>query len=188
MHHKATEFDIGVYFEANGHGTILFQPALLDRLRSMPSDLPAPVARARGRLLGASVLVNQAIGDALSDAMFCEAVLHIKHWTLNEWDGLYSDLPSRQTKLAVADRSVVVTTDDETRVVSPEPLQAAIDALVAGYEHGRAFVRPSGTEDVVRVYAEASTAEAADALALAVANAAFEHAGGVGEPPSAFKA
>ena len=23
LHHKAKEFDIGVYFEANGHGTVL---------------------------------------------------------------------------------------------------------------------------------------------------------------------
>lgn len=24
LHHKAQEFDIGVYFEANGHGTVSF--------------------------------------------------------------------------------------------------------------------------------------------------------------------
>lgn len=24
LHHKATEFDIGIYFEANGHGTVVF--------------------------------------------------------------------------------------------------------------------------------------------------------------------
>lgn len=24
LHHKALEFDIGVYFEANGHGTVVF--------------------------------------------------------------------------------------------------------------------------------------------------------------------
>ena len=24
MHHKALDFDIGVYFEANGHGTVIF--------------------------------------------------------------------------------------------------------------------------------------------------------------------
>ena len=35
---------------------------------------------------------------------------------------------------------------------------------------GRAFVRPSGTEDVVRVYAEAATNAQADDLAAEVAN------------------
>ena len=33
---------------------------------------------------------------------------------------------------------------------------------------GRSFVRPSGTEDCVRVYAEAATKEEADRLAAAV--------------------
>lgn len=93
-------------------------------------------------------------------------------------------LASRQTKLAVADRTVIVTTDDETRVVTPVVLQNAIDELVAKVPDGRAFVRPSGTEDVVRVYAEGATQEAADALALDVARAAYTLAGGVGAPPS----
>jgi len=45
-------------------------------------------------------------------------------------------------------------------------------------------VRPSGTEDVVRVYAEATTQEAADKLALDVARQVHKVAGGVGEQPS----
>ena len=43
--------------------------------------------------------------------------------------------------------------------------------------------RPSGTEDVVRVYAEADTQYHADSLALHVANAVYEMAGGVGDKP-----
>lgn len=39
----------------------------------------------------------------------------------------------------------------------------------AKYLKGRSFIRPSGTEDVIRVYAEASTQEAADNLAKSVA-------------------
>ena len=35
---------------------------------------------------------------------------------------------------------------------------------------GRTFVRPSGTEDVVRVFAEAETKELADKLANTVAD------------------
>eukprot|EP01052_Picozoa_sp_SAG31_P013308 SAG31_NODE_798_length_12027_cov_8.190057_2_plen_69_part_00 len=64
-------------------------------------------------------------------------------------------------------------------------LQAAIDSLVAAAGHGaRAFARPSGTEDVVRVYAEAQTSEGADELALQVLAAVHRLAGGIGEPPS----
>ena len=45
-------------------------------------------------------------------------------------------------------------------------------------------MRPSGTEDVVRVYAEASTQAGADDLALAVARHVHATAGGVGPLPS----
>lgn len=59
--------------------------------------------------------------------------------------------------LQVADRRVIDTTDAERRAVSPAGLQEAIDSLVKKYKLARSFVRPSGTEDVVRVYAEAET-------------------------------
>lgn len=168
VHHAALSYDLGVYFEANGHGTVLIHPQFLDRLNKMDeSKLTSEKQRkARSRLIAASRLINQAIGDALSDAMFVEAVLALKGWSAEDWDGIYADLPSRQAKLAVPDRSAVTTNADETRVLSPKPLQDAIDAAVSKYgASGRAFVRPSGTEDVVRVYAEASTQEEADRLA-----------------------
>ena len=52
-------------------------------------------------------------------------------------------------------------------MVSYSPFQITDNA--AKYSQGRSFVRPSGTEDVVRVYAEASTQEEADGLANSVA-------------------
>ena len=41
----------------------------------------------------------------------------------------------------------------------------------------------AGTEDVVRVYAEAATRPAADALALEVQRAVYDLAGGLDERP-----
>ena len=57
----------------------------------------------------------------------------------------------------VSDRRVIDTTDAERRTTSPPGLQEAIDRLVGKHPDGRCFVRPSGTEDVVRVYSEAAT-------------------------------
>ena len=64
--------------------------------------------------------------------------------------------------------------------------QEMLDDLMAAVPQGRCFVRPSGTEDVVRVYAEAATQADADALALKTAQAVHELAGGVGEKPTAM--
>jgi len=190
VHAAAAAFDIGVYFEANGHGTVLFHASFAARLEAAVTGLtpqaleaglgkgPAAAA-ALQRLFWCTRLINQAVGDALSDALFVEAVLCVKGWGVDEWDAVYADLPSRQAKLPVADRSRVVTVEDESRLVAPVELQAAIDRLVAARRNGRAFVRPSGTEDVVRVYAEADTVEAADALCAEVVKVTHELAGGV---------
>lgn len=51
-------------------------------------------------------------------------------------------------------------------------MQKAVDGLVGAVSKGRAFVRPSETEDVVRVYAEAETQAMADDLCAAVIEAA----------------
>ena len=92
------------------------------------------------------------------------------------------------------DRSRFTTADAETRCVTPAGLQPKIDALRQNFSEGetcsmhmiqmrpgllmsfdnavpvgRAFVRPSGTEDVVRVYAEAATQAQADTFASTVA-------------------
>lgn len=32
LHEEAVKFDVGIYFEANGHGTVLFSSKLLQRL------------------------------------------------------------------------------------------------------------------------------------------------------------
>lgn len=126
----------------------------------------------------------------MSDMLAIEAVLHLKGWTIETWKNCYTDLPSRQCKLPVRDRSVIQCSDDETYVIEPSALQAKLNSLLAsksqeagGGGQYRCFVRPSGTEDVVRVYAEAPTVFEADLLAYETSLVVYEMAGGVGEPP-----
>jgi phosphoacetylglucosamine mutase len=35
LHPCAAAYDVGLYFEANGHGTVLFKPAFLARLNAL---------------------------------------------------------------------------------------------------------------------------------------------------------
>ncbi|KAI9089292.1 hypothetical protein K1719_029571 [Acacia pycnantha] len=174
LHEKAAEFDIGIYFEANGHGTILFSEDFSGWLVAKAKELSSKskgseVEKAALRLLAINKLINQAVGDALSGLLLVEVILQHMGWSIHRWNELYHDLPSRQLKVKVADRTAVVTANAETVVVRPPGLQEAINAETAKHSQGRCFVRPSGTEDVVRVYAEASTQEAADSLANSVA-------------------
>nr|XP_044613444.1 phosphoacetylglucosamine mutase isoform X1 [Equus asinus] len=157
LHHKAQEFDVGVYFEANGHGTVLFSKAAEMKIKQLAKELEDKKRKAAQMLANVIDLFNQAAGDAISDMLVIEAVLALKGLTVQEWDALYTDLPNRQLKVKVADRQVISTTDAERQAVTPPGLQEAINDLVKKYKLSRAFVRPSGTEDVVRVYAEADS-------------------------------
>ncbi|XP_069014507.1 phosphoacetylglucosamine mutase [Embiotoca jacksoni] len=185
LHHAAQEFDIGVYFEANGHGTVLFSKAAEEKIQQLAKDTNVNDERKRAALLLQSTVnvINQTVGDAISDMLLIESILAIKGMTVQQWDAIYSDLPNRQLKVKVSDRRLIDTTDAERRAVSPAGLQEAIDSLVKKYRQARSFVRPSGTEDVVRVYAEAQTQESADALAHEVSLVVYRLAGGVGDEP-----
>ena len=38
LHHRASCFDVGVYFEANGHGTVLFSDGAREKLVTAAQD------------------------------------------------------------------------------------------------------------------------------------------------------
>lgn len=182
LHHEALSMDIGVYFEANGHGTVIFSTKFVDRVtaasRSSATQQPALL------LLQFRDLINETVGDAFSDMLAVEAVLYALDHSAEDWLKEYEDLPNRQLKVAVKDRGVFETTDAERVCVKPAGLQDEINRLVtAAGDSARAFVRPSGTEDVVRVYAEAATRSGMDDLAQKVSRAVYDLANGVGARP-----
>lgn len=201
LHHEAQKADIGVYFEANGHGTVIFSEkceklidsnytSLIENLHLNESELHQ-LLKANQSLKALYVLknlkdcINQTVGDAITDLLAVELILAMRNMSIVDWDLLYTDLPSRQLKVTIKDRTVIKTYDAERKVSEPEGLQKSLDLLIEnlGYKMARSFVRPSGTEDVVRVYAEADTQEHTDDLANKVSQLVYDLAGGVGTRP-----
>ncbi|EEQ39081.1 putative phosphoacetylglucosamine mutase [Clavispora lusitaniae] len=163
LHHEAEKYDVGVYFEANGHGTVIFSPEAEKKIFGYfaASDEEAD---AIAMLQEFTRLINQTVGDAISDLLAVLIALDYLQLSPAQWDKEYTDLPNRLVKVVVPDRTVFKTTNAERTLVEPAGMQAKIDALVAKYPQGRMFVRASGTEDAVRVYAEADTKEHAESL------------------------
>ncbi|KAK6110775.1 Phosphoglucomutase/phosphomannomutase alpha/beta/alpha domain I family protein [Brugia pahangi] len=163
---EAVKYDIAVYFEANGHGTVYFSPRFYDILRTVIThkDEVDQTIQIK-RLLYFSKLLNTVVGDAMTDLLAVEMILKHYDWTVENWNNMYKDLPNVQRKLRAVNRSVFQMSADETTCVKPRKLQGAINTIVSKYTDGRSFVRPSGTEDVVRIYAEAATEHDAEAIA-----------------------
>ncbi|KAK6059602.1 phosphoglucomutase/phosphomannomutase protein [Cooperia oncophora] len=107
----------------------------------------------------------------MADLLVVESLLRWYGYSIEDWErSLYANAPNVQIKVPVIDRSKYKTTYEETVLLEPEGVQEQINALVAKYNGARAFVRPSGTENIVRVYAEAETSEEASALGQSIAD------------------
>ncbi|ADM10916.1 phosphoacetyl-glucosamine mutase [Encephalitozoon intestinalis ATCC 50506] len=165
----ARNFDIGVYFEPNGHGSVCFSQACIDEIERGSSK--------HHTILKSLVnLFDPCIGDALGNFMIFKALMA-------DADDLrkFRENPSRLLTVKIEDKNSIKV-DHKNQVIEPKELQDKIDeeALSLG---GRSFVRPSGTEDVVRVYAECPTEADADLLCLKVAQHVYDMCRGVGDHP-----
>lgn len=166
IHPIAHARDVGIYFEANGHGTVLLSEKVLTEAASTGPEKAALFAAMRR-------LMSQCCGDAIADMLMCEVALKALNMTFQDWATLYVDRPCKQIKVTVAHPGRITNTPDERRALSPAGMQDEIDAAVSlalsRCEAARAFVRPSGTEAVVRVYAEATDPLVCDSLSAEVA-------------------
>ena len=134
LHNKACKYDIGVYFEQNGHGNVIFnkKPKHLETI---------------------AMFFHPNIGDGIMDMFAVLFILQELKISIKQWYRLFFNTPSILTKHNVQDKSVLKTTENELRLTKPEYLQNYIDKQ-CNENKCRAFVRPSGTENCVRLYVE----------------------------------
>lgn len=141
LHAAAQKYDIGIYFESNGHGTILIK-------NDFSYFFP--------KIQHLKEICNQLIGDATSDFLAVLTILDDLQMSPSAWYNLYQEKPSLISKVEIASQSNIVfeTTKDESKLIKPAKLQTRINHLCKGYPGCFVFVRPSGTENCLRYYIE----------------------------------
>jgi phosphoacetylglucosamine mutase len=154
LHEAASKFDIGVYFEANGHGTVLFSEQI--DWKKYP------------KLQKLKKIFNQLVGDAMTDLLGVEAVLHLLNWTHKEWYSIYSEIPNRLFKIQVPNKDLYKPVFSEECLEEPKQVQDQINSILNKYTGSRAFVRPSGTENILRLYVEARNSEEIDLISESI--------------------
>lgn len=135
LHHEAIRYDIGVYFEQNGHGNVLFQREI-EELEIL------------------SQLFHPVIGDGVMDLFATLYILQDLDWNVQDWSNIYTDYPSQLSKCSVLDKDIFKSSKNELELIEPSCVQVYIQQLCMEYTLVRAFVRASGTENVVRLYVE----------------------------------
>jgi phosphoacetylglucosamine mutase len=65
------------------------------------NSLPTEQLRATRTLAALMEVINQTVGDAISDLLIVETILHARGWNIQDWEAAYTDLPSKQLKVVV---------------------------------------------------------------------------------------
>jgi phosphoacetylglucosamine mutase len=137
LHHEALKFDIGIYFESNGHGTILINN---NQITTNYLDI-------------IKQLNNKVVGDAISGLLCILYSLHYLNISKEEWYNFFKKKPSLLLKKEVNDKDIYITTKDQKKLINPKIIQDKLDDIMAK-DNCFIFIRASGTEDIVRVYIE----------------------------------
>jgi phosphoacetylglucosamine mutase len=135
LHKAAKKYDIGIYYESNGHGTILFSDDFINKITNIAShNLYAKM------LIGVYNLMNQKVGDAITNLLLVIHILEGQNINMRHWHNIYKNNPWKITNVKIKNKNSII--------------QDKIDDIVNKYPGSRIFVRPSGTEDCVKIYIE----------------------------------
>ena len=66
---------------------------------------------------------------SISDGLWNTVDRQILNMSVLDWHNMYTDLPSRQTKVPVTNKDLITCSDDEMHVVEPAALQAELDSV-----------------------------------------------------------
>jgi len=144
---QAREFDIGVCFEQDGYGTVVFSKRFID---SISDNVDAT------QLVFISTLLNQHTSDALANFLFVMTILQQKG--LWYWLEMYKELPWRIER-TMASKCMFKRDEGNwitLRFVS-DAVQKVVDDIISACPKSRLVITPCANSDLIKVYVEAET-------------------------------
>ena len=169
LHRKASEFDIALYFESNGHGTVIHKSEKLKEWANKVSN--QKLTPSLEILIHFLRLFNPVIGDAISDMLAFETC---RNYLQGDFGAkfamdLYDDLYVIQDQIHLERRhldTLICDKETERFLLEPKQIQERLESYISQLDNAsRAFIRPSGTENIARLYTEAPNPKLANELA-----------------------
>ncbi|CRG96351.1 phosphoacetylglucosamine mutase, putative [Plasmodium gallinaceum] len=157
----ARKSSIGIFFEPNGHGTIY---ADINQLNEWSTKLCINKDTSFIALKKYLLFFNQTAGDAIVDFIAIELTLSYLNLNIKQWDNFYKPYPSLYINIMCPKyilQKLKPHPQHEHYLIEPKCLQRKIDEIVneVDSKNARCFIRPSGTENLIRIFAEAETSK-----------------------------
>lgn len=163
---KVPKYDISVFYEANGHGSLVFNKecaVFRSGKQCAYTRLLAHTAR----------MFRSQVGDAVANSLFIQLAMRVLRLSYEDVLGFYEELPyvNATFPIPASKRGVLRARSDNDAVLEePLELQRLVEKAAGKVLGARAFIRPSGTEPLCRIYAEAPSEEQANKLAADIAD------------------
>ena len=107
----AANYDIAANDEPNGHGTVTYKPKVLEEM------LEGPLSGIHSqKLLAFLKLTNMVVGDALANTLMLEAIMYDRDMTVQDFNDIYHENPSKMYMFKCNDKSNFQMTFDESRL------------------------------------------------------------------------
>lgn len=136
--------DIGIFFEANGHGSIFFSKKAVELFEEKSSELAEFAA-----------FFQFPIGDAFANLLAIEYVLVKRNMSIAAWRKMFTPMVNTLVKMMVKDLTEYQLDErDRSLLSTPIPLREFMLHTMES-KKCRIYIRPSGTETCLRVYVEA---------------------------------
>lgn len=135
LHKVADNYEIGIYFEANGHGNILIKTE---------HTVLSPLC----------MLNSMDFEDGIATMFTVIYILNKLSLSVDQWNDLYHETPYLLSKQEMINRDRLIVNTLDGTIIHPKKFADKIDELRSCYDYVRIYLRPSTTEKLVRIYLE----------------------------------
>ena len=154
---ESKKFDISICYEYNGLGTIYISQDLSTKFGKLSSLIETSKDSQIIELFQLFIaLFNSITSDGVSNLLVIESIMKSMNLSIKDVYDFYNEIPYKIVDIKMKYRKFI-TNEDDSKIIEPKNMQIIIDELSNKYANSKIYVRPTGTEDCLRVYVESET-------------------------------
>jgi phosphoacetylglucosamine mutase len=154
----AESYDIAIYYESNGHGSVIVN-----------KEYGIPGLRALRQLF------NQVIGDGIMNLIGVQYILQQMKMSPAKFFSIFTKCKSVMKKIEVNEDIRSQFKMDGIDLVEPKEVIKKLEDIESQYLNTRVYIRPSGTEPILRAYIETENSDRLNDVTKLVMNIIAEY-------------